>query len=66
MKIFLEKDNKTIDFEVLKEKTISDVLKELDISIESVIILKNDQVTIEEDIVINSDSLKVLSVVSGG
>ena len=66
MKIFLEKDNKTIDFEITEEKLILDVLKELDIAIESVIILKNDQVTIEEDSVVNTDSLKVLSVVSGG
>ncbi len=66
MEIFLEKDNTTITHTISGEVTISKVLQELNITIESVIILKNGDVTIEEDTVENTDSLKVLSVVSGG
>lgn len=66
MEIFLEKENKNINVELEQKSSITNVLKKLDISVESVIILKNDEVTIEEDFVENKDKLKILSVVSGG
>lgn len=66
MEIFLEKENKNVNLVINEKTTIINVLKQLNISIESVIILKNGSITIEEDSVEDTDSLKILSVVSGG
>lgn len=66
MEAFLEKENKTISIELKKEKSLKDILKELNISIDSVILVKNDEVCIEDEMVSNEDKIKLLSVVSGG
>lgn len=66
MEVFLERDNKTLDIEIKKEIPISKLLKQLNISTESVIIVKNNEIALEDEIVTNEDKLKLLSVVSGG
>lgn len=66
MKIYLERENKTINFEIKTPKKIIDILKELNITLESVILIKNDEIALEEEIIENNDHLKLLSVVSGG
>lgn len=66
MKIFIEKDAKTINYKVNGKKIVSDVLKELKISTSSVIIVKNNAICLENSIVTDADDIKLLSVVSGG
>ena len=66
MKIYLEKDNKTIDFEIQKTMILKDVLEKLDISLNSVILVKNNEICLEDSELSESDELKILSVVSGG
>lgn len=66
MEIYLEKENKTINYEINEKITIKELLKLLNITLESVIILKNGEVTIEEEVVENKDLIKILSVISGG
>jgi len=66
VEIYLEREDKTLNLEISENKKIKDLLKEMNISISSVIITKNEQVTLEDDIVKNTDKIKILSVVSGG
>jgi sulfur carrier protein ThiS len=64
--IYLEKENKTIQKELEKPIKLRKLLKELNISIESVILTKNDEITLEDEDVCNTDKIKILTVVSGG
>jgi len=66
MEIFLEKDNKTIELEIKESKSLKNILKELDVSVESVILIKNDEICLEDELINNYDKIKLLSVVSGG
>lgn len=66
MEIYLEKDNKTICKEIEEEKTIKEILNELNISVDSVIISKNGEIALEDETVSDQDKLKILSVISGG
>ena len=64
MKIFIEKEQKNIEIEF--NGTIVDLLKKLEINIETVIITRNDELLNELDELIDSDEIKIISVVSGG
>lgn len=66
MEIYLEKENKTITKELTSTIKLNELLKELKISIESVILVKNNEITLEDETVNNEDKIKILSVVSGG
>ena len=66
MEIFIERDNKTIKVELEQKTQLDKVLKKLNISVESVILIKNDEICLEDETVSNSDKIKLLSVVSGG
>jgi sulfur carrier protein ThiS len=64
MKVYIEKEDKNI---VHKGKiTGSELLKELKINPSSVIIVKNDEIVLEDEILEEKDKVKILSVVSGG
>lgn len=66
MEIFLEKENKVLNIELSKPKTLKGILNDLEVIIESVILVKNDEVCLEDVTITNSDKVKILSVVSGG
>jgi len=66
MEVFLERINETKIIELDSEKSLKEVLKDLDISVESVILIKNDEICLEDELVCNDDKIKILSVVSGG
>ncbi len=66
MDIFVEKENKTITVKLETSKTLIEILKDLDISTSSVILVKNNEVCLEDELVCDSDKIKLLSVVSGG
>lgn len=66
MEIYLEKENKTIQKKIESPIELKELLKELNISIESVILVKNNEITLEDENVCNEDKIKILSVVSGG
>jgi len=65
MKVFIEKDNRFLN---LKHKKITgkQLLEDLKINSSTVLIIKNDEVVLEDEILENSDDIKILSVVSGG
>lgn len=66
MEIFLEKDNKTVNLKINEPKLLKNILNELNITLESVILIKNDEICLEDELVSNEDKIKLLSVVSGG
>ena len=55
MEIFIERENKTIEIELEKPKPILEILKELNIQLESVILVRNDSICLEEELVENED-----------
>jgi sulfur carrier protein ThiS len=66
MKIYYERDKKEEEIEIKKPKKIKQLLEERGISLESVILVKNDKIALEDEFVEDKDELKLLSVVSGG
>jgi len=64
--IYVEKEDKELKIKLNNSKKLKDLLKEMNISISSVILVKNNQIVLEDEVVIDSDEIKILSVVSGG
>ena len=65
MKIYLEKDNKSLSLKI-KKIDGKKLLEKLKINPSSVILVKNDEVVLEDEILESGDDIKILSVVSGG
>lgn len=61
--IFNEKEETK---ELKNEKTILDILKELEISPQTVVIKKNDKITDENTKIENGDIIKIIQVIYGG
>jgi len=66
MKIYFEKTGENREIVLKSKKNIKDILIENDIILESVILVKNNKICLENEVVEDSDELKILSVVSGG
>ena len=66
MEIYLEKSNETKVITLEKPKRLDEILKELNISLNSVILTLNGEISLEETEVKDSDKVQILSVVSGG
>lgn len=67
MEIYFERTNEIKVFDLNgKKRLLKDILKELNISLDSVILIKNDKITLEDVEVEDKDKIKLLSVVSGG
>ena len=64
MKIYIEKDDKHIE-ETFKGK-VSELLRKIGVNPETVIVVRNNELITEEDSVKNSDTIKLISVISGG
>ena len=65
MKVFIEKTGKTDIVRKGFEKAI-ELLKELSISPDSVLIVRNNEVILNEEPLSENDEITLLSVVSGG
>mgnify|MGYP001572428953 CR=1 FL=1 len=66
MEIYFEKENKTKKIVLKTPITLKELLKKLDVNLDSIILVKNDEICLEDEIVTNKDKIKLLSVVSGG
>jgi sulfur carrier protein ThiS len=65
--VFVEKDNKLNKVEIVSGKTtVKEILKKLNILSSTSIITINDDVATDDDILNESDKVKILSVISGG
>ncbi|PKL67301.1 MAG: thiamine biosynthesis protein ThiS [Methanobacteriales archaeon HGW-Methanobacteriales-1] len=52
--------------EFSEEKTIKNVLEDLDFPLETVVVKKNGQIVIEEEIISDGDIIEVIKVIYGG
>jgi len=69
MKVYIEKENKHIllDKKVLNKRLDGTaLLNELNINPSTVILVKNDEIVLEDEILESDDEVKILSVISGG
>ena len=66
MKIYLEKEDKEIEYQIKKNEKVQNILKKLNINISSCIVIKNNEIILEDEIVSQKDEIKILNVVSGG
>jgi sulfur carrier protein len=64
MDIFIEKEDKKLKMKF--KGTAKELLKKLDLNIETVLIVRNDELITEDDVINDKDSVKFLSVISGG
>jgi len=64
MKVFLEKTNEHKEMEF--NGTVKDLLKKLNINPEVVLVARNNELVTESDTLSKTDSVKILSVISGG
>jgi len=63
MKVFIERENKTVN---LKVKTIKEILTKLKINPETVLTIVNNELVIDDKKLSEKDEVKLLSVISGG
>lgn len=64
MKVFIERTEKE---KILTfTGTVKDLLSKIKINPEEVLVVKGDEVLTEDDKLTNADSIKLLSVISGG
>jgi len=66
MELYIERTNEKINIVLDKPKILKEILKEHNINLESVILVKNDKIVLEDIQVNNNDKVKIISVVSGG
>jgi sulfur carrier protein ThiS len=68
MKVYIEKDDRSENIKLKKTEKIDGklLLEKLKINSSSVILVKNDEVVLEDEIFEDKDDVKILSVVSGG
>jgi len=64
MHVFIEKENKKLTLKF--SSTVKVLLKKLKINPESVIVSRNNELVTEEVVLKDSDTIKIMSVVSGG
>ena len=65
MKIHIEKEQKELELD-FKNKTVKELLEQINVNSETVIIVRNNEVLTLDDNVTNKDNIKLLSVISGG
>jgi sulfur carrier protein ThiS len=66
MKIYIEKDDKSLNKKFKEDITGKELFETLKINSSSVILVKNDEVVLEDEILLDTDEIKILSVISGG
>ena len=67
MKVYVEKEDRHISIDNLKDKyTGKSLLEFLKINPGTVLLVRNDEVVLEDEIFEQDDDIKILSVISGG
>ena len=65
MNVYIEKDNKNLKLELDNVSWLK-LLERLKINSSSIILVRNNEVVLEDEILSDKDDVKILSVVSGG
>ncbi len=63
MKVFIEKENKAVEAHSRDGATL---LKELEINPSAAILVKNNEIVLEDETFEEGDDIRILSVISGG
>jgi len=63
VKIFIEKTN---EYREIEASTVKEAAKKLNVNLTTVIAVKNNELVTEEEKIDGSDSIRFLSVISGG
>lgn len=63
--VFIERENKTRTINFSK-KTVKELLDQLKINLETVIIVRKEEIITEEEVLNDKDKIELLNVVSGG
>ena len=66
VKVFVDRQNKNANFELDTDSKVLDLLKKLDINPVTVIVSRNNELILEDEILSDNDEIKILSVISGG
>lgn len=66
MEVYIERENETKKISLEQPITMKALVKQLGISLDSIILIKNSEICLEDEEVTDKDSVKLLSVVSGG
>jgi len=66
VKVFLERKNQEQDVELEDGANIADVVKKVGVLPTEVIAVKNGSVVTDDSLVTDNDSIRLLSVISGG
>lgn len=64
MNIFIERTNKKITLRF--SGTVKTLLKKIKLNPEEVLVVRGEEVIVEDEKLKNSDAIKILSVISGG
>jgi thiamine biosynthesis protein ThiS len=64
--MILRINNQKREIELKEEITVNELLRSLNLRRESVVVLVNGEITIEEEKVRNEDEVQIVSAVSGG
>ncbi|MBU2496648.1 MAG: MoaD/ThiS family protein [Nanoarchaeota archaeon] len=66
IKVFLEKQNKEKNVSINENSTIRELMKILEINASEVIVVRNNEIITEKEKIKPKDTIKFLSVISGG
>ena len=66
MKIYVEKEKKNLEIDSKNAKDGRELLEQLKINPATIILVKNNEVVLEDEVLEDTDEIKILSVISGG
>ena len=64
--IFIDRNNLNKTLELDKNSIVSDLLKSLNINPVTVLVSRNNELILEDEILNDNDEIRILSVISGG
>lgn len=66
IKVYIDKENSRKTVELKDNATVAELLSMLSINPVAVIVARNREIVMEDEILANNDEINILSVVSGG
>ena len=64
--VFIDRENKNTELELVNDSIVADLLKKLDINPVTVIVSRDNELILEDEKLKDNDEIKFLSVISGG
>ena len=64
--VFFDRENKKEGIELEEKSSVGELLSLLKINPVTVLVVKNKEIVLQDELLSNNDEIKILSVVSGG